>query len=183
MLSKKKEERNKHFIPPKEKPLLKKSSEGKDEGATTAGTSCWERLTCISVPSQVRQKASWTSKPLRWRWRRRKPRNWEPHQWAWHLPAAAEAPTRRAKRKTKANHNRSSASKRLKWGQTKSPARIQTQQNHHHILVIIYVTFFLTEWLLCFQIEADQIKWKLCFVFSSCNFKMEVPKRLLAALL
>lgn len=31
MLSKKKEERNKHFIPPKEKPLMKKSNEGKDE--------------------------------------------------------------------------------------------------------------------------------------------------------
>lgn len=31
VLSKKKEERNKHFIPPKEKPLMKKSTEGKDE--------------------------------------------------------------------------------------------------------------------------------------------------------
>lgn len=31
VLSKKKEARNKHFIPPKEKPLMKKSTEGKDE--------------------------------------------------------------------------------------------------------------------------------------------------------
>lgn len=31
VLSKKKEERNKHFIPPKEKPLMKKSNEGKVE--------------------------------------------------------------------------------------------------------------------------------------------------------
>lgn len=31
MLSKKQEQRNKHFIPPKEKPVIKKSTEGKDE--------------------------------------------------------------------------------------------------------------------------------------------------------
>lgn len=31
VLSKKKEERNKHFVPPKEKPLMKTSTEGKDE--------------------------------------------------------------------------------------------------------------------------------------------------------
>lgn len=114
-LTKKQEERNKAFIPPKEKPLMKKSAKGRKKAphhlAKQIGVN-WKRLTLItcSFPLQLPRKASWTSTPSRRKWKKPKPRNWGLHRWTPNLlPAAAAQTRRRRNSKAKANHSDATA--------------------------------------------------------------------------
>lgn len=104
-LTKKQEERNKAFIPPKEKPLMK-SSKGKSNTDHRADQSATvTQLTSVPLPpvSQPPQKESWTSKPSRTKWTKPKQKNLELHQWTSLQPPAAPQTKRRKKQKAKAN--------------------------------------------------------------------------------
>lgn len=116
-LTKKQEERNKAFIPPKEKPLMKKTTKGRNEETriylqtkqtclkVCAAIALLIHIPTVSSLSQLLWTASWTSKPSRTKWKKLKPRNWGLRQWTLLLlPGPPQTRRKRTKLKAKVNH-------------------------------------------------------------------------------